>query len=46
LWAARPDLLRRADRSDEAADAYATALELATNPVERRFIERRLSELR
>jgi RNA polymerase sigma-70 factor, ECF subfamily len=45
-WSARADLLRRADRSDEAAGAYTTALELATNPVERRFIERRLSELR
>jgi RNA polymerase sigma-70 factor (ECF subfamily) len=45
FWSARADLLRRAGRSDEAAEAYSRALELTTNPVERRFIERRLSEL-
>jgi RNA polymerase sigma-70 factor (ECF subfamily) len=45
LWSARADLLRRLDRDREAADAYRRALELASNPVERRFLERRLSEL-
>ena len=45
FWSARADLLRRAGRTDAAADAYRRALELATNPVERRFMERRLSEL-
>ena len=34
--AARADLLRRLDRGDEAARAYRRALELATNPQERR----------
>jgi RNA polymerase sigma-70 factor (ECF subfamily) len=43
LHSARADLLRRLDRADEAATAYARALELATNPVERRFLERRLA---
>jgi RNA polymerase sigma-70 factor (ECF subfamily) len=46
FWSARADLLRRAERTDEAAEAYARALELTTNPVERRFVERRLAELR
>jgi RNA polymerase sigma-70 factor (ECF subfamily) len=45
FWSARADLLRRLDRRDEASQAYDRALELTTNPVERRFIERRLSEL-
>jgi RNA polymerase sigma-70 factor, ECF subfamily len=43
LHSARADLLRRLGRHDEAAAAYARALELATNPVERRFLERRLA---
>ncbi len=43
--AARADLLRRLDRDEEAARAYRRALELAGNPVERRFIERRLTQL-
>ena len=42
---ARADLFRRLDRRDEAADAYRRALELTTNAVERRFLERRLSEV-
>jgi RNA polymerase sigma-70 factor (ECF subfamily) len=42
---ARADLLRRLGRSDEAAASYRRALELATNPVDRRFLERRLSEV-
>ena len=46
LHAARADLLRRLDRRDEAAAAYARALALAKNPVEREFLERRLAELR
>jgi RNA polymerase sigma-70 factor, ECF subfamily len=45
LHAARADLLRRLGRHDEAASAYARALALATNPVERTFLERRLSEV-
>jgi RNA polymerase sigma-70 factor, ECF subfamily len=45
FWSARADLLRRAGRSEPAIKAYERALELATNPVERRFLERRLAEL-
>jgi RNA polymerase sigma-70 factor (ECF subfamily) len=44
-WSARADLLRRAGRKGEAMKAYERALGLATNPVERRFLERRLREL-
>jgi RNA polymerase sigma-70 factor (ECF subfamily) len=43
--AARADLLRRLDRRPESAQAYRQALVLATNPVERRFLERRLGEV-
>jgi RNA polymerase sigma-70 factor (ECF subfamily) len=43
--AARADLLRRLDRRDEAEAAYRQALELATNPTERAYLERRLAEL-
>ena len=46
LHAARADLLRRAGRREEAAEAYSRALELAANPVERAFLERRSAELR
>jgi RNA polymerase sigma-70 factor (ECF subfamily) len=42
--AARADLLRRLGRLPEARAAYESALSLATNPVERRFLERRLRE--
>ena len=42
---ARADLLRRLDRRVEAAQAYGRALELATNPSERAFLERRLAEM-
>jgi RNA polymerase sigma-70 factor, ECF subfamily len=45
FWSARADLLRRSGRRQESADAYRRALELATNPVERHFLERRLAEL-
>jgi RNA polymerase sigma-70 factor (ECF subfamily) len=40
--AARADLLRRSGRTEEAAAAYARALELASNPAERAFLRRRL----
>jgi RNA polymerase sigma-70 factor, ECF subfamily len=40
---ARAGLLGRLGREPEAAVAYARALELATNPVERRFLVRRLA---
>ncbi|MGB2953363.1 MAG: RNA polymerase sigma factor [Gaiellaceae bacterium] len=45
LHSARADLLRRSGRRLEAAEAYRRALELATNPVERSFLERRLVEV-
>ena len=45
FWSARADLLRRAGRTGEAGEAYRRALGLAANPVERRFLERRLAEL-
>jgi RNA polymerase sigma-70 factor (ECF subfamily) len=45
FWSARADLLRRAGKSKPAMKAYERALELATNPVERRFLERRLDEI-
>jgi RNA polymerase sigma-70 factor, ECF subfamily len=45
LHAARADLLRRLGRRDEAAGEYRRALALAPNPVERAFLERRLSEV-
>ena len=45
LHATRADLLRRSGRRDEAAAAYRRALELATNPVERSFLERRLADV-
>ncbi|HKH22989.1 MAG TPA: RNA polymerase sigma factor [Solirubrobacterales bacterium] len=44
-WSARADLLRQLERRDEALDAYRRALELATNPVERRFLEERRTTL-
>jgi RNA polymerase sigma-70 factor (ECF subfamily) len=46
LHATRADLLRRLGRRGDAAEAYARALELATNPTERAFLERRLRESR
>jgi RNA polymerase sigma-70 factor (ECF subfamily) len=42
--AARADLLRRTGRAGEANAAYQRAVELATNPVERRYLLRRMSE--
>jgi RNA polymerase sigma-70 factor, ECF subfamily len=46
LHSARADLLRRLGRSGEAAEAYGRALELAAQPAERAFLERRLTEVR
>ena len=44
--AARADMLRRLGSSEEAAKSYRRALELVTNDSERRFLEKRLGELR
>jgi RNA polymerase sigma-70 factor (ECF subfamily) len=41
----RADLLRRLGHGEEAAEAYRRALELASNPSERAFLERRLHEV-
>ncbi len=43
--AARADLLRRSGRIAEAKLAYQCALELVTNPIERRYLLRRLSQV-
>jgi RNA polymerase sigma-70 factor (ECF subfamily) len=43
LWATRADLLRRMERTDEAAIAYREALARAGTDAERRFFSRRLS---
>ena len=43
--AARADLLRRAGREPEAADAYDQALALVGNDAERRYLERRRAAL-
>lgn len=43
--AARADILRRAARPGDAATWYRQAIELATNSVERRYLERRLAEV-
>jgi RNA polymerase sigma-70 factor (ECF subfamily) len=45
LHAARADLLRRLERSDEAAAAYRDALALEMNAADREFLERRLGEV-
>jgi RNA polymerase sigma factor (sigma-70 family) len=45
LPAARADFLRRLGRTDEARTAYAEALLLTENDVEREFLDRRLAEL-
>jgi RNA polymerase sigma-70 factor, ECF subfamily len=45
LHSARADLLRRLGRLEEAAQEYARARELITNPVDRAFLERRLAEV-
>jgi RNA polymerase sigma-70 factor (ECF subfamily) len=46
LHAARADLHRRLGSTEEAARSYTRALALATNESERRFLERRLREVR
>ncbi len=46
LPAARADLLRRLGRWAEAMEAYRHALSLVTNAAERRFLERRLAEMK
>ena len=46
LHAARADLLRRLGATTEAAESYGRALQLVTNDAERRFLERRLREVR
>jgi RNA polymerase sigma-70 factor, ECF subfamily len=46
LHAARADMLRRLGSNDEAAASYEIALRLAGNDSERRFLERRLQEVR
>ena len=42
--AARADLLRRSGRTSEAKDAYQRALELVTNPIEHKYLLRRVSQ--
>ena len=42
--AARADLLRRSGRTGEAKAAYQRALELVTNPIERKYLLRRVSQ--
>jgi RNA polymerase sigma-70 factor (ECF subfamily) len=44
--AARADLLRRLDRRTEAQAAYEAALALTTQEPTRRFLRRRLDEVR
>ena len=46
LSAARADLLRRMERWDEAEVAYARALASVGNQAERRFLQRRLQEMK
>ena len=45
LPAARADLLRRAGQSGAAAMHYRRAIELARNPAERLYLQRRLREV-
>jgi len=45
-FSAKADLCRRLGRRDDAVAAYERALELTTQAPERRFIERRLAQLR
>ena len=46
LHAARGDLLGRLGHGPEAAACFERAAELSSNPAERRFLERRIAELR
>ncbi len=45
-WATRADFLRRLDRNDESIEAYDAALNCNPNESDRRFLLRRLTELR
>jgi RNA polymerase sigma-70 factor (ECF subfamily) len=45
LHSTRAELLRRLDRTEDARESYARALELVHSDAERRFLERRLAEL-
>jgi RNA polymerase sigma-70 factor (ECF subfamily) len=45
LYGAKADLLRRAARYEEAAEAYRRALQLCVNPVESRYLQRRRREV-
>jgi RNA polymerase sigma-70 factor (ECF subfamily) len=45
LHSTRAELLRRLGRTDEARDAYRRARQLTDGADERRFLERRLTEL-
>ena len=45
LHSTRAELLRRLGRTDEARDAYRRARDLTVDGAERRFLERRLTEL-
>jgi RNA polymerase sigma-70 factor, ECF subfamily len=45
VHAVRADLLRRLDRREEAAQAYAAAIEQSANAAERAFLQRRLAEV-
>jgi RNA polymerase sigma-70 factor (ECF subfamily) len=45
FWAARADILRRAGKPHEAAQAYRRALELTDNAAERSFLTGRLASL-
>jgi len=46
LHSARADMLRRMGSGEESAKAYLRALDLVTNDSERRFLERRLKEVK
>ncbi len=46
LHSTRGELLRRLDRDDEALAAYKRALELVHSDAERRFLERRMAEIK
>jgi RNA polymerase sigma-70 factor (ECF subfamily) len=43
--AARADILRRLGRNAESAEAYAAALQLVTNQVEREYLQGRLKQV-
>jgi RNA polymerase sigma-70 factor (ECF subfamily) len=45
LHASRADLLRRLRRFNDAAEAYRRAIALCWNPVESRYLRRRLKEV-